>query len=495
MNARRLFPLAAVAGIAVAVGVATAAPGGAPSTPQAASTPQATSSASAGRLAPQPTSPPIDDRSVLGGGPAAAPGTVGGVQTVADPAGGAPWALRTFQRGSGEARTWCAQLGREVGGEFVWIKPGENRAHRITAAESRTTVCANRPKWTPWADSPWSGAPASPTAGMAIAGMPDRSPDDPAARLGASLAWGVTAGTNRQVRVEQNGSSTAVLVARHGFLRVQPGTAAPSRATFTFAALDGSPQTVVADTFPSPTKFAPVVENGRDPGQEASGGPMPPMRSVPATLDELHQSEPAALTQVAALGATARSKGQQALFAREPAGKRPGCVSPPTASLGGRPVRQLFFTGMVVEGPVDCRPIPREADRRPVSIGSGWQTNRTDLSPADPAAVSDEARRVERRVPTGDGGVLIATPRGARLLEVTSPVGVKTVRVSDARVTWVSWQGQPQVRRALLGDGRGDPNITYRALDASGHQLGENGYAWPPEWANTTQRERQRPRP
>lgn len=385
-----------------------------------------------------------------------------------DPAGGPDWVLRTYQRvgQSGRGRVWCAQLGRLVDGAVAWGQPGSSKARLLPLGDAGTTSCAIT-------------APISQRLGVNVGGFADGEPGDPATRIRTAIAWGVVDRPVQRAKLVGRSMAGPVTVVGHGFLVVRASDGAPSNITLRVRDTDGGLRAAIPlaafDELPNP------------------GRPSRPVPASPAGAEpKLNQGPPAdwgyrapgnQFTVAAKLPAD-RIGIVSALYALQLRGRRP-CVTDPVDTIGGRPISSWYngAVGLVREPLLTCRFLPEKADRRPISFGGGGSSG---FDP-DYSEVEAAQRRVlnERRRPPATASLTVATPAGARFLEVRTPVGLTTVRVTDARVTVVQWDGQPEVNRALYPTYRtvngkkgvriGGQVIGFRALDASGRQVGLNG--------------------
>ncbi|MDQ8044124.1 MAG: hypothetical protein AAGC46_10700, partial [Solirubrobacteraceae bacterium] len=424
--------------------------------------------------------PPIGGRIPLGigGSDRVAPAirsTIGLAATAPDPAGGAPWAIRTFQRPAlaGPAgdrargsRVWCTQLGRLVDGRFVWIAPGAERVGPIRADMGETTVCA-------------TSSPIAQRLGVMVASMPDRPVREAGAEIGATVIWGSVDGPATSARVQHDGSTTALPMARHGVLRVLPGTATATVARLAVTDRGGA------------TRYA------IPPGYFVIDGPM--MMRLDAQRQAGHRQPAGWLARPRARGASSarvvdptsvrqfatfpqpNSDVPGGLFAPRAAATRAHCYLQSTGAVAGRPVVPDRHSGLLRQPPLTCNPLPPGSAKRIVEIGGSGSSDDT-YAPGTPAASVAYRRRVWQRIPPGSDSVLLAVPPGTAMVEVASPVGVKTVRVGPERITRISWVGQPAMMRALFSmavrrkDGsyamRYRGAVVFRALDARGAQVG-----------------------
>ncbi len=453
MNRSRKIMLAAVAGTAVSVGVVSAQTGPDQSAGTVAKAPAPAPLIPIGPPRQQDPQPPVGRQLPLGKGsrPAIA-GTVRVAATAPDVAGGPAWAVRTWQRrGERGGRVWCAQLGRLVGDQFVWVAPGIREAGRVPARETETTVCAVR-------------SPISNKLGVMVGSLPDRDGRDPAARIATTVIWGAVDRPVSSAIVEHDGADRPVKVAQHGFLKVLPGTATATRARLVVRDAGGGTRAAIPPAFYSLQ------------GQRGITHISSPLEAEPSELRPLLR-----LT----VGTDGRTKG---LFLRPARAGRPTCFVGPTLMVAGRAAAQLDRrSGLVRQPPQTCTPIPSSAQREAVVVSGGWTSGDPTAAGTTQAAVA-ERRRVERRTQYGSGGILVVAPPTARLLEVRSPVGVKTARVTPERLAWIGWDGQPEVQRAMYppfpGTAQweqeiktGHTPVSIRALDARGRQVGPVVYS------------------
>lgn len=382
-----------------------------------------------------------------------------------DPAGGPDWVLRTYQRvgQSGQGRVWCAQLGRLVDGAIAWVQPGSSRARLLPLGDAGTTSCAIT-------------APISQRLGVNVGGFADGDPADPATRIRTAIAWGVVDRPVQRARLVGRSMAGPVKVVGNGFLVVRASDGAPSNITLRVRDTDGGLRAAIP---PGAWGELPL--------------PGPVRRSAPGDL-EMRLDEPPRPNwgrrapgnqfRVAAKLPADRMGIVSALYAMGVPGRRP-CVTSPVDTIGGRPISSWYngAVGLVREPLLTCQFLPKKADRRPVPLGGGasggFYPDYTDVATAQ--------RRIlnERRRPPATASLTVATPPGARFLEVRTPVGLTTVRVTDARVTVVQWDGQPEVNRALYPSYRsvngkpgtriGGQGVSFRALDAAGRQVGRTG--------------------
>lgn len=385
-------------------------------------------------------------------------GTAEVAVTAPDPAGGPPWAIRTFQRQPiGDGRpVWCAQLGRIVDEQFVWIRPGSRAAERLPVQLNSLSSCAG-------------SSPIAQRAGVQIATMPDRDLRDAGAQPSATLIWGAVGGSPQRAELVHDTASGPVELRRHGFLKVLPGTARAGRTLLRVTEADGRQRGAIPPGF---WLFALVP-------------PRPNQRiNPPATvrrLESLYRGTPAAGTYVLAGRAQRPGEVPVGIFAKRGA-KRP-CATAQTPVLADRPAQALAVeggvTGLVTEAPEPCMSALRSASKSPVflnlSAGSGL-----DDRPEQRAEM--RRRRTELRRDYASASAVLAVPPGTKLLEVRSPIGVQVVRVRSERVTFVSWDGQRDVGKALFPVGsnrargrariRSESGVTFRALDAAGRPIG-----------------------
>lgn len=475
MTRTRTLILSAVVGVALAGGVAIASGAGTPGDPAVAATTPT--------LAPQPTSPAVGARIGMGMGAAGIAATARVVATQPDPAGGAPWAVRTFQRRAlatyvrgveqpGRGLVWCAQLGRIVGGQFVWIMPGAERVGPLKLDEGETTSCATT-------------SPIAQDLGVMIASMPDRPVRDLQARIGATVLWGAVDGPVETARVDQGGRRIPISPVRHGFLHVMPGATQATLPRLVVRDRGGAARYAVP-----PTYFAggaPLIlrPGGLMPVEPTAGELARP--GLPRNPNLGYAIEPTNTRQTATYSLPSDDV-PQGLFAPTVRTPRP-CYIEPRAAVAGRPVIAERWDGMVRQPPMFCSRFLAGAADRPTVLRGGWGSRDITYGKHTPAARLGYQRRVWQRIPPGSGGILVSVPPGAALLEVRSPVGVKTVRVGPSRITWVGWAGQPEVQRALFSmavrrkdgsySGRFRGNVILRALDAAGKQIGRTGSSAP----------------
>lgn len=457
MNRRALVAAAAAGGVVLAGGVAVARD----------DTPRRSASIAA-TTAPPPVvglvpGEVVPDRSA-GGRRDAIPGTDAIAARAADPQGGPPWVVRTFERASvdGRGRVRCAQLGRLVEGEVAWVMPGGRRAKRLPLAVTETTTCATT-------------APISEQLGVAIGGMPTRAVDDPAARIGATVLWGVIDGPAVSARVEHPDFGGAVKIRDHAILEVRRGPVAQSWTRLVVKDRDGGTRAAVpAGFFRTGHALVRIRVGARDDLR----------RSRPAVLPRDLAVPPATNFRLAASVGKSSDGPPSAIFARVgPRGE--SCVTGAVSAIGDQPAQLLGRnTGLVVQLPQECTPLPEWADWMPAVVGAGWASGFDDGERGTPAEATRLKRRNRDRIADESGSVTVGTPVGTRYLEVTSPVGVEVVRVTPGRVTTIAWQGQPEVRPALMPETRrlpggrwkiAGPVVTFTAYDANWKQLGETG--------------------
>ncbi len=455
MKRARLVLPAVLLGTAAAVAVATSSGDREPDPERAGmvtAAPPAVPLTPVGAPRRQDPSPPVGDDLPLGkGGARAIPGTVGVAARGEDPTGGPPWVVRTWQRRGGKGgRVWCTQLGREVDGQFVWLLPGAREAGRVLPRESETTVCATT-------------APISQRLGVMVASFADRDQRDPAARIAATVIWGVVDQRVDAARFEHDGRSYPVAPQRHGVLKVLPGSEPASLTTLVVRDIDGGRREAIPPAFFDLT------------GQRSRTWISTPTVAAPGELRPLLRTAP-------------RPGGiQVGIFWRPPRPGFPACFTSPTPMIAGRAGAALDRrTGLLRQTQQPCNPLPPRAEFEPTGLSGGW-TSGDPLPAGTREADEAERRRNERRIQYGSGGVLMALPRGATLVEVRSPVGVKTVRANRQRIAWVGWEGQPEVQRAMFppfpGSAAwereirtGHTPVSFRALDARGRQVGPTTY-------------------
>ncbi len=385
-----------------------------------------------------------------------------------DPAGGPDWVLRTYQRvgQSGKGRVWCAQLGRLVDGSVAWVQPGRSKARLLPLGDAGTTSCAIT-------------APISQRLGVNVGGFADGDPADPATRVRTSVAWGVVDRPVQRAKLVGRAMAGPVKVVGNGFLVVRASDGAPPNLTLRVRDTDGGLRAAIPlaafDELPNP---------GRPPRRVPGSPEQSPPRLFAGPPRDWGRRAPGSQFRVAAKLPADRVGIVSALYSLRVPGQRP-CVTSPVDTIGGRPISPWYngAIGLVREPQLTCQFLPTKADRRPVSFGGGGSMG---FDP-DYAVVQSAQRRIlnERRRPPATASLTIATPAGARFLEVRTPVGLTTVRVTDARVTVVQWDGQPEVNRALFptyrtvngkpGTRIGGQAIGFRALDAAGRQVGLNG--------------------
>lgn len=385
-----------------------------------------------------------------------------------DPAGGPDWVLRTYQRvgQSGQGRVWCAQLGRLVDGAIAWVQPGSSRARLLPLGDAGTTSCAIT-------------APISQRLGVNVGGFADGDPADPATRIRTAIAWGVVDRPVQRARLVGRSMAGPVKVVGNGFLVVRASDGAPSNITLRVRDTDGGLRAAIPlaafDELPNPGPPPRPV-----PGSTAS---VEPRLNQGPPVDWGRRAPGNQFTVAAKLPAD-RIGIVSALYALQVPGQRP-CVTDPVDTIGGRPISSWYngAIGLVREPLLTCRFLPAKADRRPIPFGGGGSSG---FDP-DYSEVEAAQRRIlnERRRPPATASLTVATPPGARFLEVRTPVGLTTVRVTDARVTVVQWDGQPEVNRALYPSYRsvngkpgtriGGQGVSFRALDAAGRQVGRTG--------------------
>lgn len=391
--------------------------------------------------------------------PAAVPGSAGVAATAPDPAGGPPWALRTFQRRAtgGGRPVWCAQLGRLVDGEFVWVRPGATVAERLAPQVDALTSCA-------------VSSPIAQRAGVLIATMPDRDLRDSRAQPSATIIWGAVGGRPQRAELVHDAAAGPVELRRHGFLKVLPGSARAGRTLLRLTDADGRERGAIPPGFWMFAGRAPL------PGQ-----PLNPAATI-TRLEAIYRRTPAPGAYVLAGSAHRPGDVPVGIFAKRGA-KRP-CATGQIPLLAGRPARapgiESGVTGLVAEAPEPCMQAARYSTKRPTLLSL---SSSSGLDDRPPQAAEMRRRRTELRRDYASASAVVAVPPGTKLLEVRSPIGVTVVRVRAERVTFISWDGQPDVGKALFPSGearakgrariRVESGVTFRALDAAGRQLGQ----------------------
>lgn len=455
MSRRALAVAAALIGLLVAFGVAVSRDGARPPTSAAASTPHPTSPLV--RLVAGSALPV--QRALIHRQP-----TIPGTDSIAarepDPAGGPDWAVRTFQRRAlmSDHRVWCAQLGRIVDGAFAWIQPGGSEAKRLPLAVTETTTCA-------------STSPIAEQLGIATAGMPTAPLREAGARIGATIVWGVIDRPVAAARLEHATLAGPLTLHGHAILRVEPGSL--QRGSWTRLVVtdrDGGQR--AAAPLRHAQGLGPVL--GTNIGRWLRRKP----RDIPVGDSETFQL-------AARVDATADGP-PRGIFTRVGGGD--ACATDAVSIVGDRAVEEFAeYSGLVVQLPMQCTRLPEWADWIPTVIGASWSSG-NDAHDGSAAAGERTRRRTEERLVDSSGTVTVATPPGTRMLVVTSPVGVKTVRVPAGRVTTISWRGQPDVLPALFpqsarfSHGRAWMRgrvVTFEALDASGKRIGRVGSSSP----------------
>lgn len=373
--------------------------------------------------------------------------------TVADPVGGPDWAVRQFKRRreDGKGRVWCAQLGRIVDGEFAWFTPGSATARRLPLAETELTTCA-------------TATPAEENLGLRVAGMPTLRIQDPASRIGATIAWGVVNRPVASARIENPVIGGPVEVHGRVLLRVVRGPAAPSWSRLIVQDRGGGTRTAASSW---------AINYGASAGFS--------VRTPPKDVPVVASPE----FRLAARAEADDDGPPRGIFTRA-GGKRP-CATTALPVVGDQAVAEFgAFSGLVQQLPLGCERIPASADWIPTVIGGNWSVGDSRREGGTIRGIASARRRTEERLATDSGSVSVATPVGTRFLEVRSPVGVKVVRVPESRITTISWRGQPEVRRALWGQERRGPGnrlvirgpvVSFQALDGRGHAIGELGWS------------------
>lgn len=390
------------------------------------------------------------------------PATARLVARVKDPAGGPDWVLRTYRRAplqGGRATVRCAQLGRWVGGRVAWVEPGASRATRLPLADAGTTVCA-------------ISAPISQRLGVNVGGMADGPPADPATRISTSVLWGIVDRPVAAASVRGTPFTGSVRLRHGAFLRVLASNAAPHAVRLTVRDHDGGRRSAIP-----PASFDELTTPGpmaAPPG--APTGPQPRSNALPPDSLRL----PGDRFTVVSTVPGDRIGIVQALYARRVPG-RPPCVSDAIDTIGGRPITSWYQgrIGLVREPLITCRFVTSRADRKPKLTGAGGSSG---FDPDYPSVAAADRRALrERRRPPETTSMTVATPPGTRYLEVRSPVGISTARVSWARVTVIGWDGQPEVSAAMFPRYRkvhgrvtkiGGQGIWVRALDEHRRQIG-----------------------
>ena len=471
MNRRTLVAAAAAGGFALAAGVAVARDDTpTPTTARPASMPPRVVGLMPGEIAP--------DRSA-GGIRVAIPGSDVIAAKADDPHGGPPWVVRTFERRTvgGRGRVPCAQLGRFVDGEVAWVMPGASRAQKLPLAVTETTTCATT-------------APIAEQLGVGIGGLPTRAVNDPSARIGTTVVWGVVNGPAKSARIEHPNFGGPVRVHRRAILEVRSGPVAQSYIRLVVTDRDGGERGAVPPAFyGSDAGLAvapPPVRAGRT--FRVGGRYYARERPDPSTYPRSRSVEQPPQFRLAARVGRTTDGPPLAIFARV---DRSGhsCVTGAVPSVGGQPATPVGRnTGLVAQLPQSCTPLPEWADWMPVVLGAGWESGHERELEGTPAGATRSRRHTEDRISDDSGSLTIGTPPGTRYLEVTSPVGVQVVRVTPGRVTTVAWRGQPEVRKALqpevrrLPGGRWSvpgPVVSFIAYDAHWKQLGEPGTTSP----------------
>jgi hypothetical protein len=466
MKRTRLLSIAAISGAALGAGYLVARPN-ATATGPADVSPTA-KPAAAVSLDPAPPRQTTQD--------AAMPGTAQLVARAKDPSGGPDWVVRTwlhapdrFERRLGSsAPRRCVQLGRLVDGRVAWGEPGSSRLKALPLAYSATTRCV---------------APGEPFRGLVqIGGELDGRPASPTSRVRAMVVWGLAPAGAVRARIAGANLAGPVDVRGGGaFLRVAAATAPPTDVRLVTTAADGRSWTVPSAEG-SDGRLDAAVQREMLRGLSRAARAEMRRNFERARAIEARTTRTALATAFAPVAKFSgdRLGSVQAIYAQRGAGGRP-CVTEAIDTAGGLPVRGIGLgqSGLVTTPELTCRFVTRRADRAPVSLGGGGSRG-VDPDYANVRA-ADRAQLRERRRPPVSAGMVIAAPRGTRYLEVRSPVGVTTVRVSWARVTVVQWDGQPEVLDALSPRYRKVKGITTRfggqgiwvqARDARGRPIG-----------------------
>ncbi|MEH3052964.1 MAG: hypothetical protein PGN13_03010 [Patulibacter minatonensis] len=407
-------------------------------------------------------------------GPAGIASTARIVARAADPAGGPDWVLRRYDRpstaafdtprGHRAARTVrCAQLGRLVDGQVVWLRPGSVRAKPLPLGDAGTSSCTLT-------------APIAQRLGVSVGGFPDGIAGSSATRIRTAVLWGVVDRPVAGASIEHSQFAGPVDVRDGAFLRVARAQdeSAPPYVRLTVRDRDGGVRRAIPlgafNELPAPGRVRGAGQGAFDAAPAAEDGRLAPGSRF-TTVSKLPADR---------LGVI------RALYATRVAGHTP-CVTDPVPTIGGRPVQPWVRpdVGLVHEPLLRCSYVRDEADAGPVQFGGSGSSIGIDTSNQEAVRADERARRVQRR-PSAMANLTVATPPGTRFLEVTSPVGITTVRVSWARVTSVTYDGQTEVVRSGRGLAlaerlrggriRRSPSLfTFRALDARGRQIGEPG--------------------
>lgn len=393
-------------------------------------------------------------------------GVIAGTDQIAarapDPRGGPDWAVRTYQRPALQrrGRVWCAQLGRIVDGAFAWVQPGATLAQGLPLGYRETTVCANT-------------SPTSERLGIAIAGLPTRSITDSRARIGTTVVWGVIDQPVKEARLEHASLGGALKLAGHAILRVEDGPLARASWARLVVTDDDGGRRAATPFILSQGMMVPI---GGGYGRWDRRAP----KDIPVPKDK-----PFVLT--ARVDATDDGVPRGIFANLAPDGRR--CATDAVPIVGDRGIAPFGeHSGLVVQVPMLCTPLPAMADKMPIVIRGLWSTGK-QIEPGTPAAAARDRRRSEDRLDESFATITVATPPGTRMLAVRSPVGAKTVRVTSERITTVAWRGQPEVLPALFPESRNVPGrqrsrvpprvVWLEALDAAGNRIGRVGTTRP----------------
>lgn len=310
------------------------------------------------------------------------------VARVADPYGGPPWAVRTFaartqrfsdKRAPRRVAQTCAQVGRIVDGEFVWINPHQKRASAVPVDTTGTTVCTGRNR-----------AAVVGALRLPAAAQPSLNP-----QISATVVWGLSREPRMQVGLRSPDDTLALPALRDGVrLRVVRGD------------LDIGRRTVIADG--DPVEYGVgnaeygITSFDRERRGGQSGGITAGLR--PAAVVSNPSSDLPAL-----LVAT-----------RDPASGI-DCYAILDRLVGGEPVRAVGTTGALAPAQALCQTAFSVPAGRWTALNGGASSNSQDR-------LAERRRLREHRTLAGSSSQAWAFPRDVAEVDIEDPLGLRTVR-------------------------------------------------------------------
>ncbi|WP_026910208.1 hypothetical protein [Patulibacter minatonensis] len=309
------------------------------------------------------------------------------VATVPDPYGGPRWAVRTFRRpdirflpGPRRVRRGtldCAQVGRMLGGRFVWILPGARRAVDVPVGTTDNTVCTDLGR----------------AGTVDVLRIPVGRAGASRPTVAATIVWGLTrhAGARAELR---NATSVTPL----------PDVGGGARLVVRRGDVPLGGRTLRVD------------------GRRVRGGIGALPLFEPVGRTRIANAPVASGLRIDAVVADRAGDRPRLLVSAARDGSR--CIGLTGSLVGGEGVRVATRLGALLSSGVACTVPPRMATR-------GWSPVGGFAGSGGDSASADRRHTLERRALPGFSASIVAVPRDVVELDVQDGTGLRTVRTAS----------------------------------------------------------------